>query len=116
MGEKESVSDWGVHLLRHLQILMASFPEHFPPDHVAKLKHNCFYGRLPKWLKPMVAYLKASVHEKMYSDYLRVAREAKKEEAMELSCNQTADKPKAERHPAYQDSCHEGSAFGRKGV
>ena len=41
----------------------------------------------------MVAYLKASAHEKMYSNYLRAAREAKKEEVMEPSHNQTADKP-----------------------
>ena len=68
-GEKETVSDWGVHLSRHLQILTASFLEHFPPDHVAKLKHDGFYGRLPKWLKAMVAYMKASANEKMYSNY-----------------------------------------------
>ena len=48
MGDKEIVLDWGVHLLRHLQILMASFPEHFPPDHIAKLKCDCFYSGLPK--------------------------------------------------------------------
>ena len=35
----------------------------------------------------MVAYLKASPHEKTYSDYLQDAREAKKEESMELSRN-----------------------------
>ena len=40
----------------------------------------------------MVAYLKASAHEKTYSDYCQAAREAKKEEAMEPSHNQTADK------------------------
>ena len=49
----------------------------------------------------MVAYLKASPHEKTYSDYLQAAREAEKEESMELSqnpCNQAIDntaKPKA---------------------
>ena len=46
----------------------------------------------------MVAYLKATINEKMYSDYIWAAREAKKEEAMEPSCSQTADstsKPKA---------------------
>ena len=32
IGKKEIVSDWGVHLLRHLQILAASFLECFPPD------------------------------------------------------------------------------------
>ena len=58
MGEKETVLDWGVHLLRHLQVLVASFLEHFPLDHVAKLKPDHFYGRLPKWLKPVMAYLK----------------------------------------------------------
>ena len=47
MANKEMVSDWGVHLSRHLQILAASFPDHFPPDHIAKLKRDCFYGRLP---------------------------------------------------------------------
>ena len=35
----------------------------------------------------MVAYLKASLHEKTYSDYLWAAREAEKEESMELSQN-----------------------------
>ena len=48
MADKETVSDWGVHLSRHLQILAASFPDHFPPDHIAKLKRDHFYGRLPK--------------------------------------------------------------------
>ena len=48
MADKETVSDWGVCLSRHLQILAASFPGHFPPDHVAKLKRDCFYGGLPK--------------------------------------------------------------------
>ena len=48
MADKEMVSDLGVRLSRHLQILAASFPDHFPPDHVAKLKRDCFYGGLPK--------------------------------------------------------------------
>ena len=30
MADKETVSDWGVHLSRHLQILAVSFPDHFP--------------------------------------------------------------------------------------
>ena len=42
MADKETVSDWGVHLLRHLQILAASFPDCFPPDCVAELKRDCF--------------------------------------------------------------------------
>ena len=97
MGEKETVLDLGVCLLRHLQVLVASFPECSPLDHVAKLKHDCFYGGLPKCLKAMVAYLKASTNEKMYSDYLWAVREAEKEEAMEPSHNKTANstgKPK----------------------
>ena len=48
MADKETVSDWGVHLSSHLQILAASFPDHFPTDHVAKLKRDHFYGGLPK--------------------------------------------------------------------
>ena len=62
------------------------------PEFVAKLKCDHFYGRLPKWLKAMVAYLKASAHEKTYSDYIWATQEAEKEELMEPSCNQTADK------------------------
>ena len=85
MVDKETISDWGICLLRHLEVLAASFPNYFPPDHVAELKQDCFYDRLPKRLKAMVAYLKASPHEKTYSDYLQVAGEAKKEESMELS-------------------------------
>ena len=77
---------------------MASFLDHFPLDHIAELKHGHFYGVLPKQLKAMVAYLKASTNKKTYSDYLWAAREAEKEEAMEPSHSQTADntsKPKA---------------------
>ena len=92
LGEKETVSDWGVNLSRHLQILAASFLEHFPLDCIAKLKHDHFYSRLPKWLKAIVAYLKASANEKTYSDYLQAAGEAEKEEAMEPSHSQTTDK------------------------
>ena len=44
MHEKETVLDCGVCLLRHLQVLAASFPECFPPDHGAKLMHDHFYG------------------------------------------------------------------------
>ena len=45
---------------------------------MAKLKHDCFYGGLPKWLKAMVAYLRASPQEKTYPDYPQATREAKK--------------------------------------
>ena len=48
MADKETVSDWDVCLSRHLQVFAASFPDHFPPEHVAELKRDCFYGRLPK--------------------------------------------------------------------
>ena len=67
MGEKETMSDWGVQLLRHLQILALSFPKCFPLGWVAELKHEHFYGGLPKWFKAMVAYLKARTHEKTYT-------------------------------------------------
>ena len=89
MADKETVSDWGIHLLRHLQVLIASFPEFFPPDCMTELKPDHFYGRLPKWLKAMVTYWKASPQEKTYSDYLWATREVEKEDSMELSQNQT---------------------------
>ena len=85
--DKETVSDWGICLSRHLQVLAASFPNHFPPDHMAELKQDHFYGGLLKQLKAMVAYLKASPHEKTYSNYLWAAREVEKEDSMELSEN-----------------------------
>ena len=85
MAEKETVSDWGVHLSRHLQILAVSFPDCFPPDCVAELKRDCFYGGLPKWLKAMVAYLKVGPQVRTYLDYLRAARDAEKEDSIELS-------------------------------
>ena len=52
---------------------------------MAELKQDHFYGGLPKQLKAMVAYLKASPQEKTYSDYLQAARETEKEDSMELS-------------------------------
>ena len=85
MADKETVSDWDVHLFRHLQILAVSFPDCFPPDCVAELKRDCFYGGLPKQLKVMLAYLKVGPQVGMYSDYLRAAREAEKEDSIELS-------------------------------
>ena len=85
MGDKETMLDLGVCLSRHLQILAASFPDHFPPKCVAELKRDHFYGGLPKQLKAMVAYLKVGPQVRMYSDYLRAAREAEKEDSIQLS-------------------------------
>ena len=96
MADKETVLDWGICLSRHLQVLATSFPDHFPPDHVAELKRDRFYGTLPKQLKVMVAYLKVGPQVRTYSDYLRATREAEKEDSIELpqsSRTQTADGP-----------------------
>ena len=84
MADKETMSDWGAYPSRHLQVLAASFPDCFPPDHVAELKRDCFYGRLPKQLKVMVAYLKVGSQVRTYSVYLRATREAQKEDSIEL--------------------------------
>ena len=96
ISDKETVSDWGVCLSRHLQILAASFPDRFPPDRVSKLKRDHFYRGLPKQLKAMVAYLKVGPQVRTYLDYLRAAREAEKEDLIELSQSsrtQTTDGP-----------------------
>ena len=85
MADKETVLDWGVCFCRHLQILAVSFPDCFPPDCIAKLKRDHFYGRLPKRLKAMVAYLKVGPQVRTYLDYLRATREAEKEDLIELS-------------------------------
>ena len=85
MADKETVLDWGVHLSQHLQILAASFPDRFSPECVVELKRDWFYGRLPKRLKAMVAYLKVGPQVRTYSDYLRATREAEKEDSIELS-------------------------------
>ena len=81
MADKETMSDWGINLSRHLQVLATSFPDCFPPDWVAELKSNCLYGGLPKQLK---AYLKVGPQVRMYSDYLRATRKAEKEDSIEL--------------------------------
>ena len=85
MANKETMLDWGVCLSRHLQILAVSFPDQFPPDHVAKLKRDRFNGGLPKQLKAMMAYLKVGPQVRTYSDYLRATREAEKEDSIDLS-------------------------------
>ena len=85
MADKETVLDWGIHLSRHLQVLAASFPDCFLPDHVVELKRDCFCGRLPKQLKLIVAYLKAGPQVRTYPDYLWATREAEKEDSIELS-------------------------------
>ena len=40
MADKETVSDWGVCLSRHSQILAASFPDHFPPRSCNRTKER----------------------------------------------------------------------------
>ena len=85
MADEETVLDWGICLSRHLQVLAASFPDHFPPDHVAEPKRDCFYGGLPKQLKVMVAYLKVGPQVRMYSDYLMATRETEKKDSIVLS-------------------------------
>ena len=87
MADTETVSDWRAHLSRHLKVLATSFPNWFPHNRVAELKWDHFYGRLPQWLKALVAYLKAGPHERTYSDYLQATREAEKEESMKSSQN-----------------------------
>ena len=104
-GWKRDSTGLGVHLSRHLQVLVVSFLEHFPLDCTAELKHDCFHSGLPKWLKEIVVYLKASTNEKMYSVYLQVVREAEKEEAMEPSHSWAADstsKPKLMSFSPYE--------------
>ena len=104
MADKETVSDWGVHLFRHLQIMAASFPNCFPPDHIAELKRDLFYGGLPKQLKAMVAYFKAGPQVRTYLDYLRATREAEKEDSIELSWSsrtQATDNPSKPRTTSF---------------
>ena len=104
MADKETVLDWGICLSRHLQILAASFPDHFPPECIAELKRDHFYGGLPKQLKVMVAYLKAGPQVRTYSDYLRATREAEKEDSIELSWSsrfQTTDSPSKPRTTSF---------------
>ena len=104
MVDRETVSDWGIGLSRYLQVLAASFPDHFPPDRVAELKRDCFYGRLSKQLKAMVAYLKVGPWVRTYSDYLRATREAEKEDSIELSQSsrvQVADSPSKLRTTSF---------------
>ena len=104
MADKETVSDWVIHLSRHLQDLAASFPDHFPPDHVAELKRDCFYGGLPKQLKAMVAYLKVGLQVRTNSDCLRATQETEKKNSIELPQGprtQTVDGPPKPRTTGF---------------
>ena len=84
MADKESVLDWGVPSFETSPGSSCFLPWPLSPDWVAELKRDCFYGGLPKCLKVMVAYLKAGPQVRTYSDYLRAAWEADKEDSMEL--------------------------------
>ena len=104
MADKETLSDWGICLSRHLQVLAASFPDCFLPDQVAELKGDHFYDRLLKQLKVMVAYLKAGPQVRPYSDNLRAIQEAKKEDSIELPWGprtQTTDNPPKPRTTSF---------------
>ena len=104
MADKETVLGWGVCLSRHLQVLATSFPDHFPHNQVAELKRDHFYGRLPKQLKAMVAYLKVGPQVRTYSDYLRASQEPKKEDSIELPWgprSQATDTPPKARATSF---------------
>ena len=130
MVDKETVSDWDVCLSRHLQVLDASFLDHFLPDWVAELKRDHFYGRLPKWLEVMVAYLKVGLQVRTYPDYLKATQEAEKEDSMELprgprtQATYTPSKPRATISSKWgnsratsqsQNASSAFSAFGGRG-
>ena len=71
---------------------------------MAELKGDHFYGGLLKWLKAMVAYLKAGLQVRMYSDYLRAARDTEKEDSIELPRGprtQTDDGPPKPRTASF---------------
>ena len=71
---------------------------------MAESKRDCFYGRLPKQLKVMVAYLKVGPQVRTYSDYLRATHEAEKEDSIELpggSRAQTTDNPPKPRTTSF---------------
>ena len=54
----------------------------------------------------MVAYLKASAHEKTYSDYLRAAREAREGGGeWNLPCNLMANKPSKPKATSFFPLC-----------
>ena len=72
MGEKETVSDVRGCTYEGISKFWCIIPRILSPDHVTELKHDHFYRGLPKQFKAMVAYLKASAGEKMYSVYLHV--------------------------------------------
>ena len=55
------------------------------PRSSSGVEKRLFYGGLPKCLKAMVAYLKAGPQVRTYSNYLRAAQEAKKEDSTEPS-------------------------------
>ena len=104
MADKETMSDWGICLSRHLQVLAASFPDCFPHHCVAELKRDHFYGGLPKQLKAMVAYLKVGLQVRTYLDYLRATCEAEKEDSIELPRGpraQTTDNPPKPRTTSF---------------
>ena len=130
MADKETVSDWDVHLSRHLLVLAASFPDCFPPDWVAELKRDHFYGGLPKRLKAMVACLKVGLQARNYSDYLRATCKAEKEDSIELPQGprtQTTDNPPKPRTTSFfpeetqgqpappEKACCTFGAFRRRG-
>ena len=80
------------------------FPRPFSSRSCRRTEEGLFYGGLPKQLKVMVAYLKAGPQVRIYSDYLRATREAKKEDSIELSWGsrfQTTDGPSKPRPTSF---------------
>ena len=63
MADKETVSDWGLCLSRHLQVLAASFQECFPPNWVASWNATTSTVGYPNILKPWWPTLRP-VHRK----------------------------------------------------
>ena len=94
MADKETKSDWGIHLSRHLQVLSASFPDHFSPRSCDGAEEGLLLWQTSQAIDGNGSLPEDGTHVRTYSDYLRAAREAEKEDLIELpqsSRTQTAD-------------------------
>ena len=51
MADKETVLDWGICLLGHLQVLAASFPDCFPPDQCSRVEERLLLWQTSQVIK-----------------------------------------------------------------
>ena len=78
-GSGENVDDFGVHLLKQVQILQSEYPGRIQQQHIEEMKWDHFYEGLSPKYQDMLVHKVHGKHPTNYSDLLFAAEKLEKQ-------------------------------------